>query len=657
MNLAAPPTVVPDLILSTLFSGELPMNEPIEVGLKLFSRSPAWEGVREDAPGFKSVHDLDFAAGWVPVTVGLQPTVAGLPGDLHMNIHLDDTSVQFTLSGFFRHEGGERVATVQGRSGWVVTQRGSKKQDIVTMAVVYVKGVYQGVRDPILYVSQEGLPINNVIRVGSVYGMDTTESSMEDFFKAPGLPYLFPLTSTPTAMVRVDLTPSTNNRVVSSTTLVGNVLSVTTTTPHGYGIGDYVIIKPLVGEPYGLLKVIGASSPNSFQVAWDGPYELELTPTDNRVYRRNPSFRATGITTWTAVPPWQSPTAVHTWFAPQRMNLLANPSFENDTFGWTAGSVGTGDIVFEAIEGGVGVSPSRTHCGYATTNGPGRIAVESNKFPAVGQWYSVSLKASGVGDIRVGTLSWDATGEVCTYVRTDPRPLTYQSPTTDQFGNATVETKQITSASPDGPWDYIRVLVPVVSGTTQMALRIEFEGEELYLDDCLVDPNPSQYDYFDGNSNDGLPGDFRWHGGLENEQFSLWYNNWHNTKARLFGDFDTVDGVYKTGKLEDWLPDLADVVPHWDAFDGYTPDNWEGDYFYPIVNNSDSPITDVDTELDVTLNPFGNYLLTETGASINTELPDMLEVEVSATPILLYTEDGLLLNLEQFGLTGSPLTI
>lgn len=656
MNPIAPPTVVPDLILGSLFNGDLPTNTPLDVDVKLYSRSPSWDGIKEDAPHFKSVHTLDYSAGWVPVAVSLQSLVAGHLGDLHVNIHSEPGGVSFSLSGFDRVGGVEREANVQSGFGWRVTQRGSKKQDIVTTAVMYLKGVYAGVRDPILFVSQEGLPVNSVIRVGTIYGQDQTEAGMDDFFGSPTFPYLHPLSYAATAILRVDLSETTNNRLVESVDLVGTTLSIHTTTPHGYGIGDHVILKPYVGEGYGLLKVIGASSPTGFQVLWERPNDPILSPTDNRVYRRNPTVRASGITTWTATPPWQSPTAVHTWFSPQRMNLVANPSFETDDFGWAAGSVGEGDIVFEAVDGGVGVSPSRTRCGYATTNGPGRLAIESNKFPAIGQWYSISLKASGVGVIRVGTLSWDATGEVCIYVRTDPRTLTYQSPVYDQFDNASLETKVITSASPDGPWDYIKVMVPLVSGSTQMALRIEFEGEELFLDDCLVDPNPSQYEYFDGNSNDGLPEDFRWHGGLENQQFSLWYNNWRNTNARLFGAFDTVDDKYKQGKLEDWLPDLADVVPHWDAFDGYTPDNWEGDYFYPIVNNAGGPISDVDTELDVTLNPFGNYLLAETGASINTELPDMLEVEVSTQPTLLTTEDGFLLNLEQFGLTGSPIT-
>lgn len=265
-------------------------------------------------------------------------------------------------------------------------------------------------------------------------------------------------------------------------------------------------------------------------------------------------------------PRWESSHAHHLWLEPQRTNFAANPSFTN-------------------VNGNV-VSHWRTNGSLSLVGGAGKLTsastgtvLESNFFPRVGEWLSISFSArtdpasSATVDIEYGVVLFDASHTKATWLKA---------------ASATV-----------GPSaTYIRLTGLVnVPDTAQMCFRLKVTSgsADLYLDDVLLDPHESQYTYFDGNSNHGLPGDFRWVGGVDyaNKHFSCWYNNYTNTRNRLMGDYDTDDDLYKPGLVEDWAPQGANVVAHWDAVTSFTPLNWMGDAFYPISNVAGSTVTNV----------------------------------------------------------------
>jgi hypothetical protein len=116
--------------------------------------------------------------------------------------------------------------------------------------------------------------------------------------------------------------------------------------------------------------------------------------------------------------------------------------------------------------------------------------------------------------------------------------------------------------------------------------RIEFTGSNFWVDNVMVDPHEGQYTYFDGDSDLSLPDDFQWMGGsgYANRQFSVWYNNFKNTNARLSGAVDENTGEYVEGLAEQWAPNGAAISVHWNAVTPIAPYNWIGNAFYPIAN-------------------------------------------------------------------------
>ena len=215
------------------------------------------------------------------------------------------------------------------------------------------------------------------------------------------------------------------------------------------------------------------------------------------------------------------------------------------------------------------------------------IVLESNLFPNISVWYSISFKVIGTGLLQVGLVTWDATYEnpvftPATLFAASPEPITVLDLGSSAY---TVE---------DG-YQALKYLISAPAGVEHQ-LRIEsYSDNELFITDVLVDPHEAQFEFFNGDSIDGAPDDYRWHGGLENKQFSIWYNNYLNTEARLFGHYDA--DTYVPGMLEDWVPTGASVVPHWEAV---TVDNrppaWSGNAFYPLKDLYGTSVTDLNPE-------------------------------------------------------------
>jgi len=362
------------------------------------------------------------------------------------------------------------------------------------------------------------------------------------------------------------------------------------------------------------------------------------------------TFTAAYILLKPALPTWESAHAQHLWLEPQRTNLIVNPSFEAPTDvgvpGWRySGTHG------EQFPGGVDLH--RPLCGHFTDPAP--IIVESNYFPALGTWLSFStyLSVAAIGtqaDITFGLVGFDASytrttfycsdtpiqsriigverlDDQVTFVTDGPHgyfttesvliedigpfngsysvvdvpsdvSFTISLPGSDVLmeaasGRATVQ-KQLhaSGGSPISGFLQYQGMIQTPVDTIEMCMRIEVTGaSEIWIDNAMVDPHEGQFGYFDGNSIDSFPDDYRWMGGRTNRHFSCWYSNYLNTHNRLFSDWDENEQRYKAGLVEEWAPTGASIIDHWDAVTSFTPLNWAGDAYYPVNEVAGTPLT------------------------------------------------------------------
>lgn len=365
------------------------------------------------------------------------------------------------------------------------------------------------------------------------------------------------------------------------------------------------------------------------------------------------------------IPPWESAQALHLWVEPQRLNYIANPAFRSAEGGvckhWRAGGKTQTGVSFteDVTQNDLSVFSDGQLSGYFggvshPVNNGAYFVVESNLFPTQGRLYaSVSLSAiaTKAGQLRVGLLCWDGTYTEQTYVSTGVR---------DEFPNIrTVPSDLLGGSISPTP---VSMMFRVAPGTGEAQLRViwipdgGFNDEDGFgLMDVLVDLNESQYEYFDGETTFTQAGDHQWHGGEEDSHFSMWYNNFSNTEARIGGGFLADLGVYQRGLAEEWVANGVDVYSHWHAIAAHSPPGWIGNYYYPLVDvRGTNPILHSVHEVDpilrekyppppprvlvplgsavVTIN-VGQRLLTGTGAATTTTVVEQQEAtgEGSAT--------------------------
>jgi hypothetical protein len=335
------------------------------------------------------------------------------------------------------------------------------------------------------------------------------------------------------------------------------------------GIGDGTIVAH-GGSIYGQSKAPVLSSPNDTYIA----------SRDSISGKFSVGYSFLNI----AAPVWEPPHSQHVWIQPQRINFIANPSFESATLQWRSGIVGgTGTASLEQTSGGVDVqSPVRTKCGHVSRTGTGgKIVLESNLFPSSGPWYSVSfsISSSSAATVEFGLVAHDYAGLNKTFIKAP-------SVSVASGGSAAGEFVRMTA------------LIKGLNDIKHYSFRIESTSSEFWVDNVLVDPHEGQDEYFDGNSTNTISGDYRWMGGTEgyaNKHFSLWYNNFNNSYYRLVGK--TVDNTYKGSLYQEWAPTGAAVMTHWDAVTSFSPLNWKGDFFYPITDVSSLPISTISSTI------------------------------------------------------------
>lgn len=257
-----------------------------------------------------------------------------------------------------------------------------------------------------------------------------------------------------------------------------------------------------------------------------------------------------------APPNYEASHQEHAWLFPQRVNMLANPSFELGTNHWrTNGALSR-------------IHPPRDPLVWeGRVVGAAPLVLESNLFPAhltdrSGLW-TIQLMVRGNGRIRVGLVSWESGF--------------------DETGVDWGPDTDIWTLSADG-YQHIYALRRVGEATAGL-VRIECDGTEFFVDELLCEPEwlPG-WPYFDGDTTYGVEGDYSWYGGASRrgQSFSLWYNHRRAVIGRLFSwsisdnDFTVTDSeIEGQGFVYGWVPAGVRVIPHMDVL-------WVGDV-QPVV--------------------------------------------------------------------------
>jgi hypothetical protein len=254
----------------------------------------------------------------------------------------------------------------------------------------------------------------------------------------------------------------------------------------------------------------------------------------------------------------------HVWVYPQRINFIANPSFENDTNFWRTNPTTTKSRLADAPPG-AGVYSGRF-------TGPPNLIVESNMFPLTygrrrEDGWTIQLKARGEGTLKVGMLSWD-----------DSMRTTITDWGRDSYTDADNQTIFGFRLSPG--FNHIRTLRYAGDVTSGM-LRLETDGTYLDIDQVCVEPgllptNGVDWPYFDGASFYGVKGDFSWYGNHPHASYSCWYDIRLATFGRLFGRNLSPEDQLPSGHFTDqdaaelgmayqWVPAGTPVVAHMDV--------------------------------------------------------------------------------------------
>ena len=261
------------------------------------------------------------------------------------------------------------------------------------------------------------------------------------------------------------------------------------------------------------------------------------------------------LTIYKAPPDYEYSHQQHAWLFPQRVNMIANPSFEGGVNHWRS----NGALIRQTG----GAPGGGFYEGRVTGTAP--LILESNFFPTklpmvTSDLWTVQAMLRGTGNVKIGMLSWEsdfATTGVDWGPDTEVWPL------------------------PASGWLHVYAMRRIREGGTGM-LRIECDGTDMVMDNLLVEPEwLNDWPYFDGSTTYGAPDDFSWYGGEgrqanglggEGATYSLWYNHRRAVVGRLFAwsiaddDFTVTDEeVESQGFVYKWVPAGVRVIPHMDV--------------------------------------------------------------------------------------------
>jgi hypothetical protein len=248
----------------------------------------------------------------------------------------------------------------------------------------------------------------------------------------------------------------------------------------------------------------------------------------------------------------------HCWVYPQRVNLIANPSFETavGTNHWRT----SGTITKVAATPTVPAAPGGGSF-FGRFTGGGTVVAESNLFPLnsrtrVGDMWTIQAMVRGTGRLRVGLISWEPD---FTNTRAD-------------WGDSP-DGKEVWTLPGDG---FLHLFALRRSAETTAGLvRFECDGGSFDLDNVLCEADwLRNWSYFDGDSTYGARDDYSWYGGdnRKGQTYSCFYNHKRAVTGRLFSwDIDASDFVVTDEEVEAqgfvyrWIPAGVRVTPHLDV--------------------------------------------------------------------------------------------
>lgn len=265
------------------------------------------------------------------------------------------------------------------------------------------------------------------------------------------------------------------------------------------------------------------------------------------------------IVLYRGTPDFEPAKTQHIWQFPQRINMIANPSFENDTRFWRyAGTLGRGSGFAPGPGGG-------SFFGRLT----GQV-IESNQFPLmirkeIPEGWTIQLQARGDGELKVGLVSW---------------PSSYAQTVVDWGPD-----EEVWHLTQD--WKKVRSLRRINDVSMGM-LRLETDGSYIDIDHVCCEPgflpeNLADWPYFDGESIFGAEGDYSWYGDRPHASYSCWINHRAGVNGRLFAwdvvkgaspDVITDEEARQQGLAYQWVPAGTPVTYHDDvlfAGDPQTP--------------------------------------------------------------------------------------
>jgi len=247
------------------------------------------------------------------------------------------------------------------------------------------------------------------------------------------------------------------------------------------------------------------------------------------------------LSVYQGAPPFEVSHTQHVWLYPQRVNMIANPSFESasvNTGYWsTNGSASRVAIPNAALVGPTG-SPAGAWSGRFQK--AGTVIAESNWFPTQREEdWTIQLHAKGTGKLKVGFVAWNDEFNV---LGTDWGTQTWTLNASSFIHISTCRT---------------------VAQAYQALIRLECDGGDLTIDQVLCEKGLlPDWDYFDGDSTYGARDDYMWYGGevRKGGTYSLWYNNKRTIYGRMFGrEVDstaliTDDVIAERGFIYKWVP-------------------------------------------------------------------------------------------------------
>ena len=281
-----------------------------------------------------------------------------------------------------------------------------------------------------------------------------------------------------------------------------------------------------------------------------------------------------------APPTFEASYTQHAWLFPQRVNMIANPSFDTLAGGnhWRSSGTFTKTLGTTALPVAPGSGPGNTYYGRFTGTAP--LVVESNLFPlahsaSVRDLWTIQAMIRGTGKVRVGLVGWEED---------------FATTSADWGGD------EIWDIPPSG-WLHLYALRHADENIWAL-VRIECDGGEMHLDNILCEPDwLTDWPYFDGDSTYGARDDYSWYGGenRKGQTYSCWYNHRRAVVGRLFAwdipsdDFTITDEeVEQQGFVYKWIPAGVRVTPHLDVL-------YPNDIQEIVPNNTGTPVTPIDT--------------------------------------------------------------